>query len=144
MFGATEGEVSSMNATKKTAAKSKSAVASKTKKPAGKVASNTQNKRIPPPPGPKVSWDEQADYMEKYSLVQQEKAGYLVEVTDKKFLDDLAKSARAQRLREQREQVNVSLEPAQYLKLRKMAKRMHLSPSTLARCWLLERLSKEA
>jgi hypothetical protein len=155
-FGVIGGVENKMAVPKRNRNKAVAKASATTKKPVGKIASTKHTKaiskvasmkhkkRIPPPPGPETSWDEQADYEEKYSVVEQEEAGYLEEVKDKKFLADLAKSARAQRLREQREQVNISLESVQYAKLKKLAKRKHLSPSTLARCWLLERLTDES
>ena len=110
----------------------------KTNAPTSKLSN--KSKRIPPPPGPDASWEEQSSYFDKYSLDEVEKAGYFQPVNDKKFLDELARSARAQ---QKREQVNISLEPEQVVQLKRIAKRKHLSPSTLARVWLLDRLIDE-
>ena len=40
-------------------------------------------KEIPPPPGPKASWEEQAAYFEKYDLDDLRRAGYLHPLTKK-------------------------------------------------------------
>jgi len=46
-----------------------------------------KTKKIPPPPGPECSWEEQAAYFEKYDLEQLEAAGYATELTPEDMED---------------------------------------------------------
>jgi hypothetical protein len=124
----------------KSARKNKKINSARPKKNVPKNKSNKKSKHIPPPPGQDASWEEQSNYLDKYSFVEREKAGYLKPVNDDNFLDELAHSATAQKTREQ---VNISLEPDQFVQLKKIAKRKHLTPATLARAWLLDRLIDE-
>ena len=57
---------------------------------------------IPPPPGPDASWEEQSEYLERYSLEQREAAGYAKVVHEPKFFEELRQSAIAQRKRKKK------------------------------------------
>jgi hypothetical protein len=94
---------------------------------------------VPAPPGPDATAEELCAYYDKYDLVEQERAGHLKPV-ESKHRRELAESVVAYR---KRAQVNVSLDQDQFVKLERLAKRKHLSIATLARCWVLERLSSE-
>ena len=106
-----------------------------------KIESIKKGKRIPSPPNQDTSWEEQSSYLDKYTFVEREKAGYLRPVNDEKFIDEVAHSATVQKTREQ---VNISLEPDQFVLLKKIARLKHLNPATLARAWLLDRLTEES
>ncbi len=106
-------------------------------------------KKMPPPPGPEVSWEEQSAYFEKYGLDELEKAGYLEPMTqeDQAFVKQVQKVARtriAERERKDRSQLNISFAEDQLSKFLNLAKRKHIPPSTLAKSWILERLDKES
>jgi hypothetical protein len=122
------------------APKSKKSKSTRPKKSNRKNESTKKGKRIPSPPSQDASWEEQSGYLDKYTFVEREKAGYLKPVKDDKFVDELARSATVQKTREQ---VNISLEPDQFVQLKKIAKLRHLTPATLARAWLLDRLTDE-
>ncbi len=53
-------------------------------------------KKIPPPPGPSISWEEQSAYFEKYGLDELKKAGYIEAMTDEDlaFVKQVQKIAR--------------------------------------------------
>jgi hypothetical protein len=106
----------------------------------------TKNREIPPPPGKNASWDEQAAYFEKYDWEDLKKAGYVKPLTDedKKFVEEVRKAARDNlAAKAARAQLNISFQNEQLTRFLEHAKRKHISPSTLAKSWILERLDKE-
>jgi hypothetical protein len=104
-------------------------------------------KTIPHPPGPEVSWEDQAAYFEKYGLNELEQAGYL-EPLDKEDIQLVKKVQEAAgsriALRKGRSQLNICFQDDQLLQFLAMAKRKHMPPSTLAKSWILERLDQES
>ena len=103
-------------------------------------------KKIPPPPGPEVSWEDQSAYFEKYGLDELEKADYLEPMTkeDLAFVEQVQKTARAHIAeRTNRPQLNISFAEDQLSKFLNLAKSKHIPPSTLAKSWILERLDRE-
>ena len=112
-----------------------------------KQKAKTTKKSIPPPPGPEVSWEEQAAYFEKYGMSELEQAGYLESMTkeDLKFVKQVQEAARARiAQRKSRFQLNILFQDDQLSKFLAMAKRKHIPPSTLAKSWILERLDQES
>ena len=112
-----------------------------------KQKSKTTKKTIPPPPGPDVSWEEQAAYFEKYGMGELEQAGYLEPMTkeDLKFVKQVQDAARTRiAQRKTRSQLNILFQDDQLTKFLAIAKRKHIPPSTLAKSWILERLDQES
>jgi hypothetical protein len=104
-------------------------------------------KKIPAPPGPEVSWEEQAAYFEKYGMEELEKAGYMRDLTasEKDELEELSELARKRvEARKSRSQLNLSFPDKELSRFMKYAERRHIPPSTLARAWILERLDEES
>lgn len=104
-------------------------------------------KSIPPPPGPGVSWEEQAAYFEKYGMSELEEAGYLEPMTkeDIRFVSQVKQAAGARiEQRKGRAQLNICFQDGELSKFLALAKRKHIPPSTLAKAWILERLDQES
>src|SRR5271166_641977 len=104
-------------------------------------------KSIPPPPGPDVSWEEQAAYFEKYDLNELEQAGYLQPMNkeDIRFVEQVQEAARTRiAQRKSRSQLNICFQDDQLSQFLAIAKRKHIPPSTLAKSWILERLDQES
>jgi len=101
---------------------------------------NRKSKPIPPL-ADDASLEGEAEYYDKYSMVDLLKAGYLEDVDDPQVFEEMKEAAANYR---KRQQVNISLNAEQFSLLEKLAKKRHLSPSTLVRSWLLERLENEA
>lgn len=99
-----------------------------------------KSKNVPPLPE-NASFEEEAEYYDKYSMIDLLDAGYLKEVDEPLIREELKEAVANYR---KRQQVNISLSAEQFFLLEKLAKKRHLSPSTLVRSWLLERLENEA
>jgi hypothetical protein len=101
----------------------------------------------PGPPDADASWEEQAAYLEKYGLEELEKAGHLRALTkdDESFVQEVKVEAR-RRIgeRKARGQLNLAFSPDQLNRFKEYANRKHITPSTLAKAWILERLDEEA
>jgi hypothetical protein len=99
-----------------------------------------KSKKIPPL-AENATMEEEAEYYDKYSMIDLLDAGYLKEVDEPLIREELKEAVANYR---KRQQVNISLSAEQFSLLEKLATRRHLSPATLVRCWLLERLDNEA
>lgn len=107
----------------------------------------TKKKNIPAPPGPDVSWEEQAAYFEKYGMSELEQAGYLEPMTkeDIQFVKQVQRAAQARiAQRKNRAQLNIYFQDDQLSRFLAIARRKHIPPSTLAKSWILERLDQES
>jgi hypothetical protein len=73
---------------------------------------------------------------DKYDLLKLEAADVLMPLTaeENRLLDTLQNKLRLAR---KRQQLNISLDQKQFAALEKIANAKHLSPSTLARTWVL-------
>jgi len=62
----------------------------------GKAKDNRPAKKIPAPPGPEASWEEQSAYFEKYGMEELEEAGYMHDLSgaEKDELEELSELAR--------------------------------------------------